>query len=167
MSVESADSIYAEANKLHVEEEYDSALDLYNEAIQLGSLKSDCLACPLNHENVFSEPKPEFFSGRAANFLKLKKYAGNYSAFNRRFIDFLVTEALSDLQKAIGNLPENANLYFRQGTALFNLDHFESAKVAFTKSSELGKDSAIWIRKCDAESMFFLLLLSYFSDSSW
>ena len=125
MSIETGESVYIKANAYHVDEEYKKAAPLYDEAIEI--------------ENDV----PEYYIARSINSIKLKKYSN----------------ALDDTNKALELINENKNTknsdkpnaFFRKGHALFYLNRFAEAKLAFEEASKNGRDSDIWLRKCDAE----------------
>lgn len=94
-------------------------------------------AAALYDEALECEPnKFEYLMARAQNSIKLRRFAA----------------AAEDALKATSAQPQNANAHFRHATALFQLDRFADAKVAFERAAALGKsESDLWIRKCAAE----------------
>lgn len=107
-----------------VDEEYQSALQKFNEAI-----------------SIDSSVGTKALIYRAASFLGLKKFS----------------QALEDCNRVINLDPDYEPNYFRKGVACFELEEFESAKLAFqTGLSKISgsKDKtqySRWIRKCDVE----------------
>lgn len=126
-SMQNANDCLAEAMALVVDEDLDGALVSFGHAIEL-------------------DPSlVRAFTGRAAVYLKLKRY----------------TEALQDATEAIKLDPTHEMAYYRKGQASFELDEFETALAAFRKGQELqgaaGKAKSRqfpynrWIRKCETE----------------
>ncbi|KAI3755078.1 hypothetical protein L1987_54871 [Smallanthus sonchifolius] len=70
----------------------------------------------------------------------------------KHFHDTLSREAVADANKAIELDPSNPKAYFRKGTACFNLEEYQTAKIAFEAGSTLNPEDARftdWIKKCD------------------
>lgn len=121
------DSLTA-ANCLYIDEDYASAIELYNDACNNLSGNQQVLASA--------------YSYRAAAYIKLKKF----------------TNALEDCNNAIKLNALHEATYFRKGLICFELEEYESSKNAFLEGEKLrttaGKDTTLyqrWIRKCDAE----------------
>eukprot|EP01083_Nonionella_stella_P066105 173843_1 len=118
MSTETAEELFTSANELFVDEDFEGSLEKLDAAIELDG------------------KNPTYFLHRAANHLKLEKYA----------------DALADASKCLELKPYNATAHFRSGLANFHLDQFELAKQSFEQAKSLGnKKSDLWIRKCSAE----------------
>ncbi|KAI3755084.1 hypothetical protein L1987_54877 [Smallanthus sonchifolius] len=70
----------------------------------------------------------------------------------QHFHDTVSHEAVADANKAIELDPSNPKAYFRKGTACFNLEEYQTAKIAFEAGSTLNPEDARfpdWIKKCD------------------
>jgi len=119
---------FTEGNDLFVDEDYEGAIEAFSKAVDESG----------SSDNV---TRANYYAKRAAAYLKLKRYE----------------EAMDDAVQAKTLNPDLATAYLRQGVAAFNLDEFESAKVAFEKgvtlvTSKKQKETyETWIRKCDAE----------------
>lgn len=97
------------------------------------------LALALYKQAIDASPNDaSLYSQRAQTHIKLENYL----------------EAAEDAGKAIELDPNTGRHYHRKGVALFKLEEFESAKVAFEDGQALdSKNSTFrtWIRKCAAE----------------
>lgn len=120
------------ANSQFIDEDYNDAIDNYSKAITTMQMP--------NSDNKLSH----FFLNRGTSYLKIKKYY----------------QALEDFEKCL-NLDSTIELaYYRKGVSYFELEEFESAKLAFMNGLKLRQEQnynrdtssyARYIRKCNSE----------------
>lgn len=130
-----AQQLLAKANALFVDEDFESALASYNEAVNAAHKLVDSSASEANLTVL-----AEALTARSTCQHKRNKHI----------------EALSDAQHAIARLPTFYKAYLRKGIAAFALEEFESAKSAFADGQKLAPEAQqaqfkTWVRKCDAE----------------
>lgn len=122
-----AEECYKQANDAFFEDDYDEALKLYNEAIELDATNA------------------EYFLKRSATYQKLKK---NKESLDDAEKAFNLVEG-KDEEKSV-----KAKALLRKGIALFELKNYQGAKDSFESSKELNPNEkllATWLRKVETE----------------
>ncbi|CAG8533343.1 4175_t:CDS:2 [Funneliformis mosseae] len=118
---------YKQANDAFFEDDYDEALKLYNEAIELDATNA------------------EYFLKRSATYQKLKK---NKESLDDAEKVFNLVEGKEE-EKSV-----KAKALLRKGIALFELKNYQGAKDSFESSKELNPNEkllATWLRKVETE----------------
>ncbi|CAI2172169.1 11591_t:CDS:2 [Funneliformis geosporum] len=122
-----AEGCYKQANDSFFEDDYDEALKLYNEAIELDATNA------------------EYLLKRSATYQKLKK--------NKESLDD-AEKAFSLVEGKEEEKTVKAKALLRKGIALFELENYQSAKDSFEFSKELNPNDKLlvtWLRKTETE----------------